>query len=47
MWRGAVAYLVADALCKNTNGLIQTNTLFNVLHGKWIPETLAEVRPIL
>eukprot|EP00961_Rhodomonas_salina_P152720 2055485-Rhodomonas_salina.2 len=37
--RFAVAYLVADMICKNLYGIINTNTLFRVLDGKWEPET--------
>jgi len=38
-----VAYLVCDALCKNVYGIINANTLFRVLDGKWEPETEEEV----
>jgi len=37
-----LAYLAADMLCKNTYGIINANTLFRVLDGKWTPETLEE-----
>jgi len=39
-----LAYLVADILCKNTYGIINANTLFRVLNGKWEPETEEEAK---
>jgi bacteriorhodopsin len=33
----ALAYLCADALCKNLYGAVQTNTVWQVLKGSWTP----------
>ena len=32
-----LAYLCADALCKNLYGAVQTNTVWQVLKGSWTP----------
>lgn len=37
-----MAYLIADLICKNLYGIINANTLFRVLNGKWIAETEEE-----
>jgi len=41
-----LAYLVADMICKNLYGIINTNTLFQVLNGSWEPDNGKDSKPI-